>query len=153
MTEICVSNLNIIGSDNVLSSEWLQDIIWTNAEILLNGRLGTNCNGILYCFLKENALENVVWKMAAILFRHQFVNKSRVCYNISGSRSKSSCLQYTIWIKLNLHNRWFGTPFTNDFSLVIQIRWKLHFALIQVVAKWSLWNFAHGTTAVLSWSV
>ena len=37
-----------------------------------------------------------------------------------------------------------------DFSIVIQIRWKFHSALIQVVVKWSLWNFAHGTTVVVT---
>ena len=34
------------------------------------------------------------------------------------------------------------------FFIVIQIRWKLLSALIQVVVKWLLWNFAQGTTAV-----
>ena len=40
MTHICVSN--IIGSDNGLSPEWYQAIIWTNAEILLIGPLRSN---------------------------------------------------------------------------------------------------------------
>ena len=43
-----------------------------------------------------------------------------------------------------------GEHFTNDFSTVIQIRWKINSALIQVVGKWSLLNFAHGLTPVLS---
>ena len=30
------------------------------------------------------------------------------------------------------------------------IRWKFNSVLIQVVFKWLLWNFVHGTTAVLS---
>ena len=46
-----------------------------------------------------------------------------------------------------------GAQFTNDFSIVIQIQWKFHSALIQVFHKWLLWNFAHSTTAVLSWHV
>ena len=37
ITCICVSNLNIIGSDNDLSPRRLQAIIWTNARILLIG--------------------------------------------------------------------------------------------------------------------
>ena len=36
------------------------------------------------------------------------------------------------------------------FSMVTQIRWKFNFALIQIARKWSLWNFARGTTTVLS---
>ena len=44
-----------------------------------------------------------------------------------------------------------GAHFTNNFSILIQIRWKIHSAPIQVVIKWLLRNFAHGTAAVLSW--
>ena len=44
-----------------------------------------------------------------------------------------------------------GAHFTNDF--IIQIRWKFHSALIQVLVKWLLWNFARDITAVLSWHV
>ena len=47
----------------------------------------------------------------------------------------------------------YGSQLTSDFSIVIQIRWKFHSALIQVVVKWSIWSFAHGTTAALSWHV
>ena len=42
-----VSNLTIIGSDNGLSPERRQAIIWTNAGILLIGPLGTNFSEIL----------------------------------------------------------------------------------------------------------
>ena len=47
MTHICVSNPTIIGSDNGLSPDRRQAIIWTNARILLIGPLGTNCSEIL----------------------------------------------------------------------------------------------------------
>ena len=43
---ICISKLNIIGSDNGLSPGRRQVIIWTNAGILLIGPLGTNFNEI-----------------------------------------------------------------------------------------------------------
>ena len=46
-----------------------------------------------------------------------------------------------------------GTNFTNELSTVIQIRWKVHYVLIQIVAEWSLWNFAHGAASILSWHV
>ena len=42
VTHICVSKLSIIGSDNGLSPDRRQAIIWTNAGILLIGPLGTN---------------------------------------------------------------------------------------------------------------
>ena len=51
VTHICVSKLSIIGSDNGLSPDRLQAIIWTNAGILLIGPLGTNFSDILIEFL------------------------------------------------------------------------------------------------------
>ena len=47
MTHICVSKLTIIGSDNGLSPDRRQAIIWTNAGLLLTGPLGTNVSEIL----------------------------------------------------------------------------------------------------------
>ena len=47
MTHICVSKLAIIGSDNGLSPDRRQAIIWTNAGLLLIGLLGTNFSEIL----------------------------------------------------------------------------------------------------------
>ena len=41
--------------------------------------------------------------------------------------------------------------FTYEFSIVIQIRWKIRSALVHALLIWWLWNFAHNTTAVLSW--
>ena len=69
---ICISKLTNIGADNGLSPGRHQAIIWTNAGILLIGRLGTNFSEILieihaFSGIQENAFENVIWKMAAIL--------------------------------------------------------------------------------------
>ena len=47
MTHICVGKLTIIGSDNGLSPGRCQAIIWTNAEILLIGPLGTKFSEML----------------------------------------------------------------------------------------------------------
>ena len=47
VTHICVSKLTIIGSDNGLSPDRRQAIIWTNAGILSIGPLGTNFSEIL----------------------------------------------------------------------------------------------------------
>ena len=46
MTHICVGKLTIIGSDNGLSPERRQAIIWTNDGIFLIGPLGTNFSEI-----------------------------------------------------------------------------------------------------------
>ena len=88
---ICISKLIIIGSDNGLSPERCQAIIWIIAGILLIGTLGTNFSEILikrhsFSFTK-NAFENVVWKMAAILSRPQCVNTVR-CKSISKHRDQ-----------------------------------------------------------------
>ena len=47
VTHICVGNITIVDSDNGLSPERRQAIIWTNAGILLIGPLGTNFSEIL----------------------------------------------------------------------------------------------------------
>ena len=47
VTHICVSKITIIGSDNGLSLDRRQAIIWTNAGILLIGPLGTKFREIL----------------------------------------------------------------------------------------------------------
>ena len=47
VTHICVGKLTIIGSDNGLSPDRRQAIIWTNDAILLIGPLGTNFNEML----------------------------------------------------------------------------------------------------------
>ena len=72
-----VSKLTNIGSDNGLSPDRRQAIILTNAGILLILNLGTNFSDFLseiraYSFI-QNAFENVVRKMAAILSRPQCV--------------------------------------------------------------------------------
>ena len=47
VTHKCVSRLTTIGSDNALSPDRRQAIIWTNAAILLIGPLGANFSEIL----------------------------------------------------------------------------------------------------------
>ena len=76
VTHICVTKQTIIGSDNGLSPGRRQAIIWTNAGTWLIQILGTNFNEILNEIqtFSENALQNVVRKMAAILPRPQCVN-------------------------------------------------------------------------------
>ena len=49
---MCVSTLNIIGSDNGLLPSRLQAIIYTNATILLIQTLGTNLSEIVSKFIQ-----------------------------------------------------------------------------------------------------
>ena len=68
VTHICVSKLTIIDSENGLSPDRRQAIIWTNAGILLIGPLGTNFSEIFNrnpdIVFQENTLESAVCKMA-----------------------------------------------------------------------------------------
>ena len=74
---ICVGNLTTIGSNNGLSPDWCQAIIWTSAGILLIGPLRTNFSEIFSrnynIFIQENVFESVVCEMASILSRPQCV--------------------------------------------------------------------------------
>ena len=47
MTNLCISKLTTIGSDDGLSPDWRQAIIWTNAGIVLIEPLGTNSSETL----------------------------------------------------------------------------------------------------------
>ena len=102
MTHICVGNLNVIGSDNGLSPDRCQAIIWTNAGILLIWTLGNklqwNINRILYIFIRENVFENVVLVMVAILSRSQCV-KEHVAWYIVGATIMALC-RVVKWMQL-----------------------------------------------------
>ena len=75
MTHIYVGKLSSMGSDNGLSPGRRQAIIWNSDGILLIGPLETIFNeDLIEIFIQDNAIENVVWKMAAILSRLQYVN-------------------------------------------------------------------------------
>ena len=64
VTHICVGKLTIIGSDNGLSPERRQAIIWTNAGILLIGPLGTNLSESLI-EIQAFALTTIRLKMSS----------------------------------------------------------------------------------------
>ena len=68
MTHICVNNLTIIGSGNGLSPGRRQTIIWTNAEILLIGPLGTNFIEILI-EIHTFSFKKIHFKMASWKWR------------------------------------------------------------------------------------
>ena len=90
MTNICLSKLAIIGSENGLLPDRRQAIIWINAEILLNRPLGTNFNRTSYIFIQENAFEKVVCKTASILPRPLWVN-SLLPSDAMAKRDPSEC--------------------------------------------------------------
>ena len=87
MTHICVSKLTIIGSDNGLSADRHQAIIWTNAGILLIGPLGTNFSENLIEILAFKKMRLKVpsgkWRpiclgLSVLTRMHNMINKQRV---------------------------------------------------------------------------
>ena len=84
VTHICVSKLTIIGSDNGLSLDRRQAIIWTNAGLLLIGPLGTNFSEILieiltFSFKKMRLKMLSVSETVAILSQPQCVKVLMWC--------------------------------------------------------------------------
>ena len=129
MKHILPLNLAIIGADNGLSPDRCQAIIWTNVGILLNGphrkKLQWNFNRNSYIFIQENAFENVVCKMTAILFRPQYdhVSKSTTCYRRGwcqchglyilfwGAQCEKTLIYVTDWFSsaINRKGMWYKT--------------------------------------------
>ena len=64
MTHMCVGKLSIIGSDNCLSPDRRQAILWTNAGISLIGTLGTNVNNI-FIEIHTFSFKNIHLKMSS----------------------------------------------------------------------------------------
>ena len=128
VTHICVSKLTIIVSDNGLSPDRSQAIIWTNAGILLIGPLGTNFSEILNrnsnIFIQENAFENVVCETAAILSWPQCVNSSILKFQsrtqfIDLSTMHHGTANRTAFIPLNLLQCYFITDLVFHKAFII----------------------------------
>ena len=81
VTYICVNNLTIIGSDNGLSPDRHQAIIWTIAGILLAGPLGTNFSEILIG-IQTFSFTKMHWNMSSAKWR-PFVSASMCWYWMS----------------------------------------------------------------------
>ena len=99
VTHKYVSDSTLIGSDNGLSPGRRQVIMRTITGILLKWSLGNKLqrhfNRNLYIFVQENAIENVIWKMAGILSRSQCVNSLGPSDAVWRWRSWSTLIQVT----------------------------------------------------------
>ena len=72
---VIMSKIDIIDSDDVLSSVLYQTIIWPNA-LLLTGPVGTKFGDIcikVAIFIQENEFENVIYKMVVTLSWFQYI--------------------------------------------------------------------------------
>ena len=107
VTHICVSKPTIIGSDNGLSpgrsSSHYPDQCRNIVNLTLRNKLQWNFNRYSSIFIQENPLENVVWKMAAILCRPQCVNVMGTSWEIAHVSAtepiddKSTLVQVLTW--------------------------------------------------------
>ena len=75
VTHVCVSKLNIIGSDKGLSPDRRQAIIWTNAGSLLVRTLGTNFNEIL--------IEILTFSFKKMRLKVSFANRRPFCLGLN----------------------------------------------------------------------
>ena len=109
-----------IGSDNGLSPIWSQASIWTNAGSFSVGPIetdsGENFNQNVIFFIHENASENIVCEMAAILSTGRWVNHIKytsdsLCRPLWDKLSWNQCcinavFQYSICILKIANNNW-----------------------------------------------
>ena len=79
VTHICVTRLTITGSDNGLSPERRQAIIWTNAGILLIGPLGTN--------FSENLIEILAFSFTKMRLKMSSAKWRPFCLELNGLMS------------------------------------------------------------------
>ena len=79
VTHICVTRLTITGSDNGLSPERRQAIIWTNAGILLIGPLGTN--------FSENLIEILAFSFTKMRLKMSSAKWRPFCLGLNGLMS------------------------------------------------------------------
>ena len=103
VTHICVSKLTIIGSDSgwTASSHYLNQC-WNIINFILRNKLQWNLNRNSYIFTQENAFENSVWKMAAILSWPQCVEPISLvfCIPVSGKmlqRGRNPVILHAVW--------------------------------------------------------
>ena len=87
VTLICVCKLTIIGSDNGLSPEWRQAIIWTNAGILLIGTLGTNFSEIL--------IEIQTFSLKEMRLKVSFAKRRPFCLSVLTAKHIMCMLDYS----------------------------------------------------------
>ena len=97
VTHICVSKLTIIDSDNGLSPDRRQAIIWTNAVILLIGHLGTNFSEIL--------IEILTFSFKKMRFKVSSAKRQPFCLglNVLKMPHRSSIWDMDVFSKLSLN--------------------------------------------------
>ena len=128
VTHICISNLTIIGSDN-LNQCWVFGC-WT-----LRNKLQWNFYRNSNIFIQENGLECVVCEMAAILSRPQCVNWSLPTATympqwIVSAWIVSAFVQITAWLLMLLFGQ---SHYLNQCWLIVN--WDLRAKFSEILIK------------------
>ena len=129
MTHICISELAIIGSDNGLSPERCQAIIWTNAGILLIEALGTNFSEI-WSKIHTFSITKMHLKKSSVKW-HPFCPGLNVLVNQSGNQAMGYIKPCLLGLKL-----WFekwpisylgrGVCLDSDFTVAMAVHPYFH---------------------------
>ena len=88
VTHTCVSKLTIIDSENGLSPDRHQAIIWTNAGLLLIGPLGTNFSEIL--------IEILTFSFKKMRLKVSFAKRRPFCLGLSVLKLYCYLLAWTV---------------------------------------------------------
>ena len=153
VTHICVGNLTIIGSDNGLSPDRRQAIIWTNAGILKIGPLGTNFSEIL-SEIHAFSLKKIRLKMSSakccsfclslnVLTHWDKVTPYDVSVHGRHDIIGSCCSGVLTWLMLNqfwLTYCWF--PPRDKFNEIWN-KTMVQFHLFHCICKYHLQNVSH----------
>ena len=166
VTHICVSKLTMIGSDSALSPDRCHTIIWTNDGMLLIGPPGTNFTEILieiHTFsFKKIYLKISSGKWRPFCLGLNVLNIPQQTYGLRpfftwrwvATTAPVSILRY---LGNNLRRVFYPTRSAGKQGpvslgcLPSQLKFNGNFfSLSSILIQWSLQNFVHDTTAVLS---
>ena len=117
VTHICVGKLTTIGSDNGLSPEWRQAIIWTNTGILLIEPYGTNFSEILIAILTFS-FTKMSLKVSSAKWRPFYLGLNELKFR------RGPCYQNTlqfIWLIIEAATHW--PPLCRWQSQMHFLRW------------------------------
>ena len=139
VTRICVSRLAIIGSDNGLSPDRRQAIIWNNDRILLIGPLGTTFSEILIKILTFS-FKKMRLKVSSAKWR-----PFCLCLNVLMTCLQSHISNYQGWFCLRTFSENIGLNLLHWKSLVSGLHSQLGYSKGVFQAFWLVVLVVFGT--------
>ena len=142
VTHICVGKLTIIGSDNGLSPEQRQAIIWTNAGILLIGPLGTNFSEIL--------IEIQTFSLKKIRLKMSSAKCCSFCLGLNVLKSKVFTVQKRRYVLLLWHALFLLFSFEKYPYGLLPTEYELYAFPVYILMVWCYQNV---NCMVSSWNL